>query len=189
MNSTNLMGQLTSLAGRYAKTLFELAKEGQKLPLIAQQYIQFIDFLNDHENLEHILLSPSLTRQEQESLFSTFAQNLKFDRLLERFFELLADNRRLNHLRDIQVLFQALCDQEEHIQQVDVISAYPLTKTQQKSLTTVLSKKIPRELSMTFIQDPSVLAGIFIRFGNQVIDLTLLNQLHTLTHAMKGSAS
>lgn len=188
MNDTQLSGQLTSLEGRYAKTLYEIASEKKRTKIVATQYAQFIEFLNAHPDLEHVLMSQALTRQEQEELFSAFSKKLDLDLLLERFFELLADNRRLDRVRDIQVLFQRLYDWYEKVQHVDVISAQPLTKIQETNIHGVLSQKIQGTVKLSFSIDPDLLGGIYVRFGNHVIDLSFLNQLNTLTHTMKGTA-
>lgn len=188
MNDTQLSGLLTSLEGRYAKTLYDIALEQNKVKVVATQYAQFVAFLKAHPELEQILMNRALTQQEQGTLFETLSTKLELDKVLVRFFELLADNRRLDKVRDIQSLFQRLHDWNERIQHVDIISAQPLTSPQQATINRVLSQKIHGTVVLSFLIDPELLGGIYVRFGNHVIDLTFLHQLNTLTSTMKGTA-
>lgn len=188
MEDAHIAGQLTSLAGRYAKTLYELAQARGDVKLINNHFKVFLQFLEQHSSLEHILLSSSITKNEQEKLFETFVEELKLDNLLKHFFGVLVNNRRIHLLKDIQHIFQILYDRQEKIQHIDVISAYPLTKDQEKTIHGVLSGKMTGTLLLKFTQDPKLLGGIFVRFGHHVVDLSFLHQLNLLTQAMKGTA-
>ena len=188
MEHDRLSGELTSLAGRYAKTLWDLATEQGCVKTITEQYGNFIAFLDQNHEMENILLSPSLTRQEHVAVFAEFSHKLNLHILLERFFHMLADNRRLNLIRDIHILYQSIYNEHEHIYHGEIVSAYPLTASQQESIKNLLSKKVDGYLELTYERDPHLLGGLFVRFGNRVIDLTFANQLNKLANVMKGNA-
>lgn len=63
---------------------------------------------------------------------------------------------------------------------VEVISAYELTDSEKKSLI----EKLPmlKDAKITYLKDPSVLAGVIIKFGSKMIDLSLQNELTNLKH-------
>lgn len=188
MEDAHIAGQLTSLAGRYAKTLYELAEVQANVKLINEQYEAFLRFLNEHPHLEQILLSSVITKSEQERLFDVFSKELKLDNLLKHFFGVLVNNRRVHFMRDIQHILKILYDRQENIQHIDVVSAYSLNGDQEIMIQKALSQKISGTLKLKFTQDPKFLGGILVRFGHHVVDLTFLNQLNLLTHAMKGNA-
>jgi F-type H+-transporting ATPase subunit delta len=186
MENDRLSGELTSLAGRYAKTLWDLAIDQGCVKIITEQFHDFIAFLEQNHEMEQTLLSPSLTRKEHAAVFAELSHKLNLHLLLERFLHMLADNRRLDLIRDIQTLYQSIYDENEHIYHAEVVSAYPLNKQQEETLHTLLSKQVDGRLLLTYARDPHLLGGFFVRFGNRVVDLTFANQLNKLANAMKG---
>ncbi len=63
---------------------------------------------------------------------------------------------------------------------VEVISAYQLGDAEKKELV----EKLPmlKDAKVTYTVDQSVLAGIIIKFGSKMIDLSLQNELTNLKH-------
>jgi F-type H+-transporting ATPase subunit delta len=189
MDSLSLSGKLTSLNGRYAKTLFDIASEVDEAAQIAAQFAEFCRFVDATQELKVVLLSSALSRQDQRAVFQEIAQKFKLAERLAHFIDLLAENRRLDHLFEIQKLFQELMDAAQGLRHAQVVSAAPLTERQQKDISTILSSQFSGNLDIKYTTDPAHLGGFLVRIGNQVIDLTIANQLNQLANAMKGSAS
>jgi F-type H+-transporting ATPase subunit delta len=188
MKNSQLTGLLTSLAGRYAKTLYELASDQGKTPEITTQFQSFISFLDNNEDFEHILLSPVLTHDEHIGVFDELCSRLKIDLLLKQFFHLLCDNGRLDHLRGSQIIFQQIYDEQENKHKTEVISARPLTPSQQEKISELLKTQITGSLSLNFLTNPHLLGGFLVRNKNRVVDLTVANRLTKLINTMKGKA-
>lgn len=188
MESTPLSGKLTSLTGRYAKTLFELATENDDVSKIAVQFSDLCDLIKSKPDLMAVISSPALSRQEHELVFSELSKKLDLNKILISFIAILAENRRLDKLFEVQTRFQELINSMKNLTQVDVISAHALNKGQQKEIITILSNRFGGDVDITYSTDPAKLGGILVRIGNQTIDLTLANQLNHLAHAMKGRA-
>ncbi len=93
---------------------------------------------------------------------------------------LLARNNRLSTIPEIASLFEDLKTQHEGVRQVQVLSAFDLTETQQKALAGVLKKRLGAEVEMTVETDPSLIGGVEIRAGDLVIDGSVRGKLHKL---------
>lgn len=188
MDSPPLSGKLTSLAGRYAKTLFDLALETKETARILAQFSDLCDLIKSSDILKTSILSPALSRHEHIAVLNELAKKLKFSDVITHFINILAENRRLDRVFEIQEILQELANHHNNLIQVEVTSAIPLTQQQQKEISTILAKKFSGQLNINYTVDQSCLGGILVRLGNQIIDLTLANQLNHLANAMKGSA-
>ena len=67
-----------------------------------------------------------------------------------------------------------------------VISAHPLSASQVDALKQQLRTRIGREVAVDLSVDPSLLGGLVVKIGSQMIDSSIRTRLNTLAHAMKG---
>jgi F-type H+-transporting ATPase subunit delta len=68
----------------------------------------------------------------------------------------------------------------------EVVSAHPLDDGQIAALKTNLKARIGRDVAIDARVDPSLLGGIVVRLGSQMIDASIKTKLNTLALAMKG---
>jgi F-type H+-transporting ATPase subunit delta len=188
MDLLPLSGKLTSLAGRYAKTLFDLAVESKGVSTIAIQFADFCNFVKSHDAIYSLIFSPALSRQEHAAVFKEICQKLQLSVILTNFISILADNRRLNLIFSIQEIFQEVVNHSEALIHAEVVSAASLTQPQQEKISQILSTHLSGKLVINYTMNHTQLGGILVRIGNQIIDLTLANQLNHLANAMKGNA-
>jgi len=67
-----------------------------------------------------------------------------------------------------------------------VKTAVALEPAQQKNLATALSKAIGKPVHINVEVDPKVLGGISIRYGDEIIDGTVVNRLAEASRALVG---
>lgn len=188
MDSTNLDGQLASLPGRYARTLFELGDAKKNLGVIQENLDHFSMVLGTVENLRTLLLNPAVKIEEQKAILSDIAANNKYDVLFLRFLFLLCENQRLELFGSIRDIFNELMQSLKNVKDVEIVSAVDLTKAQQQKLQQVLGQATDSQLNFSYRLDPKVLGGFLVKVGCQVIDLTVSNQINMLATEMKGNA-
>ena len=68
----------------------------------------------------------------------------------------------------------------------EVTSAHPLSDAQVAELKQQLRQRVGREVSVDLNVDQSLLGGLVVRIGSQMIDSSIRTRLNTLAHAMKG---
>ena len=186
MEHSRLTGLLTTLPGRYAKTLFDIASERKETLKIISQFKIIINLLDENKELEHILLSSALTEEEHIAILTELCAQLKLNDIFNPFFQILASNGRLDQIRDIQNIVQQLYDKQEHKESAEIVSAHPLMPAQQKQISELLKSQATGSLSLTFTTNPSLLGGFYIRNENRIMNLTFSNRLTNLTNTMKG---
>lgn len=175
------------MPGRYAKALFDLAKENDQIEEVRDALNALSKSVQSSEPLKEVLVNPTIRREHQDAVLKSICAHLKAPKIVHSFIGLLIKAQRIPHLERIEKIFQSLVSQAIGEQRIEVITAYPLTATQSNVLKAKLEKIFPGTLSLIFLKNPKVLGGIMIRVGSRVIDATLATQLNQLATAMKGS--
>lgn len=182
-----VMLQATSLAGRYAKALFELALEHDVLNKTHQELQKLQSLVRGSDELKNVFVSQVITRTQHVAVLQTLGEKLELSPLLTQFLMTIAQNRRLSCFDEMVAAFSHFVDLQSHVHHIDVVCAYALTNAQKQTLKDILNKSMVGQLTIGFSLDPSILGGILIREGSRLIDATLKTQLNQLATAMKGT--
>jgi F-type H+-transporting ATPase subunit delta len=95
----------------------------------------------------------------------------------------LAQENSLDRLPEIVQALEASLLTAEAKLQAEVVSAVPLSPAQQKSTTTKLQAQYG-QLSVHFKVDESLIGGLVIRIGDQVIDNSIRLRLGSIKHTL-----
>ena len=68
----------------------------------------------------------------------------------------------------------------------EVTSAFPLEDRQVAALKSNLKARLGRDVAIDAKVDPSLLGGLIVRHGSQMIDASIKTKLNNLALAMKG---
>ncbi len=177
------MAELATLARPYAKAVFDLAKSEQALDRWSRM-LAIITQVAEQEKVRQLLDAPDLSAEQKAQRLIELCGEALSDRA-KALIHLLARNKRLNALGEIQEQFEARKAEAERVLEVEVISAYELSEAQSNALREALQRKFDREISLTGRTDPHLLGGAIIRAGDTVIDGTVRGRLDKLAEAMQ----
>lgn len=110
----------------------------------------------------------------------------ELDQAARNFVSVLAENKRLELLPEIAVLFEQYKAEQEQSVDVEVTSAFALNADQQDQLAKALSARLRREVRMQTREDASLIGGIVVRAGDLVIDGSVRGKLAQLAEALKS---
>ena len=179
----------TGLARRYAGALYALAVENKKIDVIFANLKVLAKHVSDHQELNKLVHSPILSRKEQQSAITAILEKANADILTIKFVNTLAANGRLSSLPRVIKAFM-----DEHAKRrgqisAEVISAVQLDDDRKLSVEKVIARLAGSEkLSLTMRVDPSLVGGLVVRIGSQMIDTSIKTKLSRLETAMKGVA-
>ncbi|PJD92379.1 MAG: F0F1 ATP synthase subunit delta [Legionella sp.] len=176
------MADMTSIARPYSKAAFEFAVEHQQIGAWADLLERVTQIVLDPLCVAFIT-NPSSTPKQHSELILNVLQAYKTTEVkqTQQFIELLAHNKRLLVVPSIFKLFQELRASYEKTLTVDVISFSALSKDQEAELTTRLSRRLQRDITLAITIDPTILGGAIIRAGNLVFDGSVRTQIRTLS--------
>lgn len=179
-------GIQASLGGRYATALFELARDSKSLDTVETSLAAVLQALNQSPEFKTLTTSPLLTRTDAARGVAATAKAMGLDGTTTAFLGVLAQNRRLNQLPAVIRAFRGLASRHRGETTAEVTSAYPLSDAQVAQLKQQLRQRVGRDVAVGLSVDKSLLGGLVVRIGSQMIDSSIRTRLNTLAHAMKG---
>jgi len=166
---------MEEIATVYARSLFEVAKEQDKLDKVRDEVGEFADALNGSRELQMFLFSPYFsTREKSEGLDKAISGA---DETTVHFLELLVEKHRMPVIFRIRAELDQLWEQENKRLPVQVTSAVELSKETVKKIGDKIAKQTDRKVDLSSRVDPDILGAIIVRFGNSVLDASIRNRL------------
>lgn len=175
------MSDSTTIARPYAKAIFEHALAENKLAQWSDYLFVLAQAVLDTHASQFITNPASTTEQQIELLHAVCNINDNEQQPVANLISLLAVNKRLTLLPEINALYEAHRAEQEKTLGVDVISYSTVSSAQQQQLIDALSKRLQRDVSLNISIDPSLLGGAVIRAGDLVIDGSVRGKLNKLS--------
>ncbi len=175
-----------SLAGRYATALFSLARDEKQIESVSDSLESLSQALAESADLKRLVSSPLVTRAEAGRVVAALVPTLQLDPLTAKFVGVLAHNGRLRELPKVIAAIRRLAAAHRGETTAQVTSAHALDDDQVAALRAQLKARAGRDVAIERIVDPSILGGIIVRLGSQMIDASIRTRLNTLAQAMKG---
>lgn len=174
------MSQTLTLARPYARAVFQMAREQQRL----QAWSNLLGFSARavaEPAVQQLLGNPQVS---PASLVEVVVPQGDVDPLFQQFLSVLAENRRLAVLPEIAGLFDALRAEDEKVVKATVTSATPLAEDELAKLKFSLMNRFGRTVELSTAVDPSLIGGAVIDAGDVVIDGSLRTKLERLGAAL-----
>ena len=102
----------------------------------------------------------------------------------KRFVGLLVENHRLAVLPEIAEQFHALKNAREGSADVEITSAFPIEGATLTDLVGALERKFGRKLQPTVAVDPSLIGGVRVKVGDEVLDTSVRARLAAMQVAL-----
>ncbi len=177
------MAESVTIARPYAEAAFRIAQESgaqgvwsarlQRLALIAQD-----------GDMASVMGNPRLSTEQVADLLISLSEDN--DATLGSFIRTLAENRRLALLPEISRLFELANSQEEGVKEAVVHSAFPIDDAQVAALLQQLEPRFGSRLTARVEIDPSLIGGVKIAVGDQVLDASVRGKLDSMAVALNN---
>ena len=169
---------MEEIAVVYARSLFEVAKEQDKLDAVREQLGAFADALNENRDLQVFFFSPYFATKEKQDGLERVVSDA--DPVILNFLKLLIEKHRMPVLFRIRSNYDALWEEENKLLPVHITSAVELDKAIVEQLGDRISEQTDRKVELSADVDPEILGGIVVRVGNSVLDASVRNRLEQL---------
>ena len=181
--------QTDALAGVYARSLFELAQKagGQdKVTEVLSELEQISELLRSDRGFREFFASPVVDQNARAQSIRSIFSNRVTDLTL-RFLMVLNGNRRLGHLEQIFAAYDRMIQEAFGRVEVDVYTAAPLGSQQLETLRDRIKQAINREPVLHPYTEPSMLGGLKLRIGDQLIDGSVAGKLRRMKRDLLNS--
>ncbi|MEO6014895.1 MAG: F0F1 ATP synthase subunit delta [Devosia sp.] len=176
---------LTQIARPYAAALFDLAKSENAVEVVDSGLKDINALADESEDFRRFLGSPVISADEKSIAIDAILAQAKVNATVTNFIKVVARNGRLFALPAIIKAFAALVAAERGEASAEVTSAAPLSASQLSALADTLKAKIGKTVTLTEHVDPSLIGGLVIKVGSQMIDSSLKTKLAAMKIAMK----
>jgi F-type H+-transporting ATPase subunit delta len=169
---------MEEIAVVYARSLFEVAREQDKLDVVREQLGAFSDALSENRDLQVFFFSPYFATKEKQDGLERVVTDA--DPVILNFLKLLIEKHRMPVLFRIRQNYDAMWEEENKLLPVHITSAVELDKAIVEQLGDRISEQTDRKVELSATVDPEILGGIVVRVGNSVLDASVRNRLEQL---------
>lgn len=170
---------MSVVGDRYAESLFDLAKEENKVT----QYLDDIKLVGEVldsdpqivQFFNHVLIEND---KKIQLLDQSFKGNV--DPYVLNFLKLLVQSRRIRYIDDIVKSYINLSNQYLGIEEGMIYTPYELTDQQIQDIEKAISQKENKKVTLKVSIDPSLLGGIKVQIANRIYDGTIKNKVEML---------
>ena len=169
---------MEEIARVYARSLFEVAQEGDALDVVKEQLGQFADALEGDRELGVFFFSPYFSTLEKKDGLTRLLSDV--DPTVQNFLELLIEKHRMPAIFRLKREFDRLWDEENKLLPVQVTSAVELDPATTERIGREIGEQTGRKVELVSSVDPDVLGGIVLRVGNSILDASIRTRLENL---------
>ncbi|MFN4057324.1 MAG: F0F1 ATP synthase subunit delta [Roseinatronobacter sp.] len=175
----------SSIATRYATAIFELAREGAALKTLEADVDALDGALTQSADLRALIASPVYTRDQVAGAITAVAGKMGLSQTMAGALGLMAQKRRLFALPQVLAALRARIAAEKGEVTAEVTAAKPLSAAQETELANTLKARIGKDVKLKLAVDESLIGGLVIKVGSQMIDTSIKAQLAALKNTMK----
>ena len=172
------MSELSTLARPYAEAVFKTAIENKSVTKWSDM-LEFLSVVMQDKEMTAVVINPKVNHEQLTQLLLDICQD-QLSKEGVNFLKLLVQNDRLIFAPQISELYESFKAEYEGYVDVEVISAYALSKDEQKKFATMLEKKLDKKVHITSSIDKTLIGGFLAKAGDKVIDGSIRGQLQQL---------
>ncbi|GAA4020288.1 F0F1 ATP synthase subunit delta [Actimicrobium antarcticum] len=175
------MAELATIARPYAEALFRIA-QSEDLAAWSSLVSEMARVAADPD-LQALTHNPKISDAD---IASTFLSAVKspVNAEVNNFVTMLIENGRLTSLPEIDAQFQVLKNTLEGAADAEIVSAFDLSSAQVSELIATLEKKFGRKLNPLVSVDPSLIGGVRVVVGDEVLDTSVRAKLQQMQVAL-----
>ncbi|MFT4593259.1 MAG: F-type H+-transporting ATPase subunit delta [Phycisphaerales bacterium] len=183
--------QTDALANVYARSLFELATDAggtDKVLEIADELEQVCALTASNQEIGLFFSSPIIDKVKRGEALSAIFTNKVTDLTL-RFLLVLNNKGRLDHLRQIKVAYAQLVQEALGRVEVNVFTPRAIDDASLNTIKRNVQEMLGKEPVLHTNVDPSMLGGVKLRIGDQLIDGSVATKLRRLSESVQSKGS
>ena len=169
---------MEEIAVVYARSVFEAARDADKLDAVREQLGEFADALDGERELQVFFFSPYFSTEEKKEGLGKVLDGE--DDIVRNFLELLVEKHRMPAIFRIRRVYEGLWEDHNRLLPVEVTSAVELDEATVQHIGDRIAEQTGRKVELSAYVEPDILGGIVVRVGNQVLDASIRNRLETL---------
>jgi F-type H+-transporting ATPase subunit delta len=174
----------SQVAARYAQAIYEIGEESGQLTRLSHELALAAEQINASKELSVALTDPGVSEAARFAILQSLAGPLGLGEVALNTLKLLVRRHRIDELAEIAVALTARSDARLGMVRVKVTSARPLSDNYYERLSHQLEQGLKRKIQLEKVVDNSLIAGLVIQVGNNIIDGTVRGRLEKYEHQL-----
>ena len=166
----------------YARSLFEAAKEQDRLEPVLAELGDFVAALEEVPELRNLLTNPQLDPAQRTAALEEILGGA--DELIRNFLHLLSEKGRTAQIDEVYRELEELVAAEQKRLTVELTTAYELSEDEAAEITKRIEKSSGRSVDATRKVDPALIGGIILQVGSHRLDASVRGRITRLRHEL-----
>lgn len=178
------MAEISTIARPYAEAIFEIADQAGALAQWSAT-LGNLAAAAEHPDVRQLLGNPRVSPKALIDMFVAVSGDDSAE--TRQLLEALTANQRIAALPAVRDQFEALKNERESTVDAKIESAFPLEGADLAGLVADLERKFKRKVRPEVRVDPSLIGGVRIAVGDQVIDGSVRGKLAAMAASLTAA--
>ena len=161
---------------RYALALYEVAESKGKVDEYLQDLREICDLIENNHDFYEVIRHPQISTRKKKKTFINIFKG-KIDEDLLSFLLILIEKDRILFLKEKLAQMEIIDLERKNTIRGLVKTAVPLLPEEFDELKERFEKKYNKKILLEAVVDKSVLGGVYVRIGHDVIDGTVKSKI------------
>jgi len=173
----------SSASYHFAISLVRSARKAGQIDGVREDLDNFAGLVAGERRLVFFLLHPLVPAARKQELVNLVCET----DIARRLVRVLLETKNLGLAAEIATRYSDLARKELGVVEAAVRTAAPLGSAEEERLRKALEEHTGRRVELHASADPDILAGVWMRIGDKVIDNTLRNELKAVRARLVSS--
>lgn len=165
------------LAGRYAKSLVDLAVEKNQLEEVYKDMLYLQAVCKSNRDFVNVLKSPVIKADKKVQILEAVTSG-KISELTQRFNRLMVNKGREASLPEIAEAFIDSYNKIKGINKVKLTTAQPMSEELKNSIVGKIKSSTPMQnVELETVTDDALIGGFVLEFNNNLVDASIARDL------------
>jgi F-type H+-transporting ATPase subunit delta len=167
------------LAGRYAKSLMDIAIENGKLDTMYNDMLGLDAVCNDSKDFVSMMKSPIVTASTKQNVVKAIMEG-KVDDVTFKFINLIINKGREFFLPEIISTFISQYKKHNNINEVLLTTSEQMDEEMKNTLIQSIQKQFTGTIDLKTKVDSSLIGGFILEANNNLFDASILRDLNDI---------
>lgn len=177
------MAELATIARPYADALFKSSTATGADLNSTVAWVEELAAIAANPQLRQLAESPKVTVEQVLSVITGVAR-LALPDAARNFLRVIIENGRLDALPEVAVQFRGIVNRLNGSSDAVVFSAFPIEEAALNDISTALQKRFGRKLNLSVEIDASLIGGVRVVVGDEVLDTSVKARLEQMKAAL-----
>lgn len=168
---------------RYALALYQVAEEKGKVEEYLNDLREICKIIDNNKDFYEVIKHPQISTKKKKKTFINIFKG-QIDEELLSFLLILIEKDRILYLKEKLSQMEKIDLARKNTLIAIVKTAVPMLEDEMQALQKKLEDKYQKKIIMTTEVDKSLLGGVYVRVGNDVIDGTVKSKLDEMKGIM-----